>query len=145
MPVSQTEVAFSPYGNSLNLVLSGINTAKVSIMVAAYSFTSKPITEALRDAHKRGVDVVCRRRSEGQQRRKYTAVAFLANQGVPVRFNGRYAIFHNKFMVIDGRNVETGSFNYSVAAVNKNAENVLVLRDVPELAARYTEEWEAMG
>jgi phosphatidylserine/phosphatidylglycerophosphate/cardiolipin synthase-like enzyme len=47
-------------------------------------------------------------------------------------------------MVIDGRHIQTGSFNYSAAAVNKNAENVLVIRDAPELARMYAAEWERL-
>jgi phosphatidylserine/phosphatidylglycerophosphate/cardiolipin synthase-like enzyme len=137
---SEYEAAFSPYGKSLPLVLSTINSARKSIHVAAYTFTSKPIAEALSDAHKRGVDVkvVADEKSNGG---RYTAVTFLANQGVPVRLNDHYAILHNKFMVIDGTTLETGSFNYSAAAVNKNAENVLVIRDMPTLVGQYAEEW----
>jgi len=44
-------------------------------------------------------------------------------------------------MVIDGRCLETGSFNYSAAATAKNAENVLLLRNMPEIAASYRQEW----
>ena len=47
-------------------------------------------------------------------------------------------------MVIDGRHVQTGSFNYSAAAVDKNAENVLVLWNEPELAAWYAAEWQRL-
>jgi phosphatidylserine/phosphatidylglycerophosphate/cardiolipin synthase-like enzyme len=31
---------------------------------------------------------------------------------------------HNKFMIIDGKILQTGSFNYSQAAEDSNAENV---------------------
>jgi phosphatidylserine/phosphatidylglycerophosphate/cardiolipin synthase-like enzyme len=72
---------------------------------------------------------------------KYTAVNFLANQRIPVRLNDNYAIMHHKFMVIDAKSVQLGSFNYSAAAVDKNAENVLLLKDVPGIASRYLEEW----
>ena len=47
-------------------------------------------------------------------------------------------------MVIDDRHVETGSFNFSAAAVDKNAENVLVLWNVPALAAQYAAEWKRL-
>jgi phosphatidylserine/phosphatidylglycerophosphate/cardiolipin synthase-like enzyme len=47
-------------------------------------------------------------------------------------------------MIIDGRHLETGSFNYSAAAADKNAENVLLLRDAPEIAAVYAAEWEKL-
>jgi phosphatidylserine/phosphatidylglycerophosphate/cardiolipin synthase-like enzyme len=75
---------------------------------------------------------------------KYTAVTFLANNHIPTRLNGKYAIHHHKFMVIDERHVQTGSFNYSEAAVSKNAENILLLRDMPLLAKRYALEWQRL-
>ncbi|SBW10653.1 Phosphatidylserine/phosphatidylglycerophosphate / cardiolipin synthase [uncultured delta proteobacterium] len=137
------EVGFSPYGNAESIILNGISQAKTSIEVAAYSFTSKPISLALLDAHKRGVKVrvVADERSNTG---KYSAVTFLANQGVPVRTNSNYAIFHHKFMVFDGRHVEMGSFNYSAAAADKNAENVLMLWNVPDIAKPYIEEWQRL-
>jgi len=46
--------------------------------------------------------------------------------------------------VVDGTHVETGSFNYSAGVVNKNAENVLVVRDEPKPAAQYAAEWERL-
>jgi phosphatidylserine/phosphatidylglycerophosphate/cardiolipin synthase-like enzyme len=71
-------------------------------------------------------------------------VNFLANHKIPVRLNGRYAILHHKFMVIDGTMVQLGSLNYSAAAVNKKAENVLLLKDVPGIAAKYAAEWKRL-
>ena len=136
-------VAFSPRGASLELALSCIRAAERNILVAAYSFTSKPISAALLEARKRGVNVQVVADKKGNSGR-HTAVTFLADQGLPVRLNGRYAIHHHKFMVIDDRHVQTGSFNYSAAAVDKNAENVLLLRDAPDLAAQYAAEWQRL-
>ena len=45
-------------------------------------------------------------------------------------------------MVVDGRTVITGSFNFTNAAERHNAENLLMLRS-PELAAVYTANWNA--
>ena len=137
------EVAFSPRGNSLQLVLSTIQSAQKSIRVAAYSFTSNPVAEALRDAYKRGVDVKVVADKDGNSSR-YSAVTFLANQGVPVRLNGRYPIMHHKFIVVDGMHLQTGSFSYSASAASKNAENVLVLRDVPVMVEQYEAEWQRL-
>lgn len=136
-------LGFSPKGGAEAIILDGIRKAEKSIKVAAYSFTSKNIATALLDAHKRGVvvQVVADAKSNTG---KYSAVTFLANQGVPVRVNSNYAIFHHKFIVFDGRHVETGSFNFSAAASTKNAENVLLLWNVPELAAQYEQEWQRL-
>jgi phosphatidylserine/phosphatidylglycerophosphate/cardiolipin synthase-like enzyme len=50
---------------------------------------------------------------------------------------------HDKFIVVDGEMVETGSFNFTASAEARNAENVLVLRDLA-VAQRYGKEWERL-
>lgn len=139
-PDVKFEIGFSPGGSALDVILKGIRQAEKSILVAAYSFSSKPISTALLEAHNRGVSVqvVADKKSNTG---RYTALTFLANHGVPVRVNGNYQIFHHKFMVIDGLHVETGSFNYSAAAVNRNAENVLMIWNTREVAAIYARQW----
>jgi phosphatidylserine/phosphatidylglycerophosphate/cardiolipin synthase-like enzyme len=66
----------------------------------------------------------------------------LANQGVPTMIDANHAIAHHKVIVIDGETVLTGSFNFAKAAQEKNAENLLIIRD-PALAAQYTANWQA--
>lgn len=138
------DVGYTP-GNALKLVLKGIHEAREHILVAAYLFTSKPIATALLEAHKRGVAVavIADHKSNGPTS-PYSAATFLANQGVQVRLNGNYAIFHHKFMVIDDSHIETGSFNYSSNAAKRNAENVLLVWNAPELAAHYSTEWKRL-
>lgn len=135
------EVAFSPKAGATELVVKVINSARKSIRLAAYSFTSKPITQALVDAHKRGVDVqvVVDKSQKGE---KYTSATFLANMGIPVRVDSMHAIQHNKFIVADEIHVQNGSFNYTAAAEQRNAENALVVWSNPKLAAIYTVNWE---
>jgi phosphatidylserine/phosphatidylglycerophosphate/cardiolipin synthase-like enzyme len=77
-----------------------------------------------------------------QRSEQYSSADFLANQGVPTIIDANHAISHNKVMVIDGETVITGSFNFTKAAQEKNAENVLIIRD-QALAAQYTQNWEA--
>lgn len=133
------EYGFSPNGKALNLILKEIDNAKVSIDVAAYAFTSQPISVALLHAKKRGVEV--RLVADKKANKHYTAATFLANQHVPVKLNGRYKIMHNKFMVFDHKTVETGSFNYSKAAFKSNAENVIVIHGDRDLAIGYEKEF----
>jgi phosphatidylserine/phosphatidylglycerophosphate/cardiolipin synthase-like enzyme len=136
------EVAFSPNGGATDLVVRTIDPAKTGIPVAAYSFNSKPISTAVLATHKRGVDVrVVVGKSNATAR--YTAATFLANQGVLVRVDYQRAIMHDKFIVVDGVTVETGSFNFTASADSKNAENLLVLHD-PAVAERYQREWERL-
>jgi phosphatidylserine/phosphatidylglycerophosphate/cardiolipin synthase-like enzyme len=137
------DIGFSPKQGAQEVVLKGIGAARKSILVAAYGFTSRTISGALLDAHRRGVDVSVVA-DGGQNADRYSAVRFLANQGIPVRLNDRHKIAHSKYMVIDGRHVQTGSFNYSAAAANDNAENVILIWDVPAIAERYAADWKRL-
>jgi phosphatidylserine/phosphatidylglycerophosphate/cardiolipin synthase-like enzyme len=134
------EVGFSPGGTAVKLVLEVISEAKSSILVACYSFTNRDIVEALEKAAHRGVKVRIVA-DEGASKDKYSQVPIVKAAGIPVRIATRYAIMHNKFLVIDGTTIETGSFNYTAAAVKSNAENAIVLRNAPEIAKTYTAEW----
>lgn len=134
------EVAFSPNGGATALVVKTIAGAKKSILVQAYSFTSAQIAKALVEARARGVDVrVILDKSQKSER--YTSATYLANHGVPVWIDAAHAIAHNKVIVIDGDTVITGSFNFTKAAAEKNAENVLVLHGNPDLARIYDANW----
>jgi phosphatidylserine/phosphatidylglycerophosphate/cardiolipin synthase-like enzyme len=134
------EVAFSPNGGCTDLVIKVINSAKTSIRVLAYSFTSAPIAKALVEAHKRGVDVQVVV-DKSQKSAKYTSATFIANEGIPVRIDSKHAIAHNKVIVIDGHTVQQGSFNYTKAAEDSNGENVLVNWDNQKLAEVYLKDW----
>ena len=134
------EVAFSPRAGATELVIKAISSAHASIRLAAYSFTSKPIAQALVDAHKRGVDVQVVV-DKSQKSARYSSATFLANMGVPTRVDLMHKIMHNKFIVVDAKHVETGSFNFTSSAENGNAENAIVLWNNPQLAAIYTANW----
>lgn len=71
------------------------------------------------------------------------ALNVLANAGIPLRTNGQYKIMHDKVIVTDGQNVETGSFNYTRSAAESNSENALVVRGVPALAQTYLAHWQS--
>ena len=140
---SSIEAAFSPDGGATEAIVSLITEAKKTIRVAACSFASKPIAGALMEAHKRGVDVQVVL-DKSNLSAKYSSATFLANVGIPVRINSRYAIMHNKYIVVDGSTLETGSFNYSAAAEDNNAENVLVIRGNQKLADTYLKNWQKL-
>ena len=135
------EVAFSPNGGGAGLIIRTIGEAKKTIQVQAYSFTNADIAKALLDAHKRGVNVRVVL-DKSQETEKYTSATFLANAGVPVRIDDDFAIAHSKIMILDEETVITGSFNFTKAAEERNAENVLVIRGNKELAKLYLQNWQ---
>jgi len=142
IPAQASEVAFSPHGGGESLVLKTIAGANKSIYVAAYSFTSKPVTTALIDARARGVDIwlVADKSNLIGRGEK---VSLLIKAGVPVHYQSCYHIFHHKFLVVDDIRVQAGSFNYSAAAAKSNAENVIVIDD-KAIAGQYKAEWQRL-
>ncbi|MCK8232103.1 phospholipase D-like domain-containing protein, partial [Erwinia amylovora] len=47
---------------------------------------------------------------------------------------------HNKFLVVDSKTVQTGSFNNTSNAAKSKAENVLLVQKAPTLAATNQQE-----
>jgi phosphatidylserine/phosphatidylglycerophosphate/cardiolipin synthase-like enzyme len=132
-------VYFSPSGAATSAICRALNKATGSVFVQAYSFTSAPIAEALVKAHKRGVKVqVLLDKSHLTQ--KYSIVDILVSVGIPTLIDAVHAIAHNKVMIIDNEMVVTGSFNFTKAAEERNAENLLIIRS-KELSARYLGNW----
>lgn len=136
------EVAFSPEASSEALVLKAIGSATQTLRLAGYTFTSPAVVRALLDTRKRGVDVrvlIDDRGNHGAA--SLAAIRLVVGAGIPLRTISTYAIHHDKYIVIDGRHVETGSFNYSAAAARTNSENVLVVWNDRDVAAKYLAHW----
>jgi phosphatidylserine/phosphatidylglycerophosphate/cardiolipin synthase-like enzyme len=132
-------VYFSPQGGCTEAVVDQLRHARSTILVQAYSFTSAPIAKALVEAHRRHVKVEVLL-DKSQRTEKYSSATYIYNNGIPCYIDARHAIAHNKIIVIDGQTVLTGSFNFTKAAEENNAENLLVIHD-RELADRYTQNW----
>lgn len=134
------QVCFTPGQNCTEEITDVIDAAKKSIFVQAYSFTSAPIAAHLVAAKKRGVmvNVIL---DKSQKTQRYSASRFLVNQHIPCWIDYKPAIAHNKIMIIDEKEVITGSFNFTKAAQNKNAENLLIIHDA-QLANIYMKNWQ---
>ncbi|QZY97793.1 phospholipase D family nuclease [Pantoea dispersa] len=138
------DVGFSPEGSAQQLVLRTLDSARESIHLMGYSFTSPEVVRALVAARRRGVDVRVVVDDKGNRSKaSQAALNVLANAGIPLRTNGQYKIMHDKVIITDGQNVELGSFNYTRSAAESNSENALVVRGVPALAQTYLAHWQS--
>ncbi|HZG19024.1 MAG TPA: phospholipase D family protein [Herbaspirillum sp.] len=138
--------AFAPWDDIEGLIVGQLDGARRQILVQAYLLTSRPITDALVAARKRGIDV--RVLMDGGQLDKNAndRLRQLRGAGIPVWLETDYRNAHNKVIVIDAglasATVITGSYNFTWSAQHKNAENILVLGKNPPLAARYAANWQ---
>jgi len=138
-PAGDWQVCFTPEEECTQKLVGTLRQARRSILVQAYSFTSAPIARALVDARRRGVEVEVIL-DHSQQTEKYSSADYLSRSGIPTLIDAEHAIAHNKVMIIDEETVVTGSFNFTRAAQQHNAENLLIIRDAA-LAQRYFANW----
>ncbi|GHM58125.1 MAG: phospholipase [Candidatus Mesenet longicola] len=135
------EVCFVPGENCTQEIVSMLDKAEKSILLQAYEFTSKPIVNGVIAAKKRGIDVqVILDKNQVKHKYSIPVVKELLSNEISVWIDNKPAIAHNKVMVIDNHKVITGSFNFTAAAQDRNAENLLTIDD-EEVVKKYTENW----
>lgn len=130
------QVYYSPKGGCTEAVVHELGRARREVLIQAYSFTSKPIADALIDAKARKVHIeILLDRSNEQE--TYTELGHLIEQGITPLIDAHHAIAHNKVMIIDRKILITGSFNFTHQAEMENAENLLIIKGQPALLKKY--------
>jgi phosphatidylserine/phosphatidylglycerophosphate/cardiolipin synthase-like enzyme len=117
-----------------------IDSARESCYCALFDVDLDEAARRLALRHQAGVDVriVTDSQHEGRQ-----ALRTCINAGIPVVFDNRSPFMHNKFCVVDGEAVWTGSTNVTFNGFYKNNNNALLIRSRP-LAANYGSEFSEM-
>lgn len=137
------KVCFTPNQSCLSQILKAINEAKTSIMLLGYSFTSKPITNALIQAKKRGVNIrIVLDHGQKSQKHSKEIIHILGKENISLRFDHSVKIAHNKVMIIDNHLTLTGSYNWTHSAEFNNAENLIFIES-QEIAKKYLDYFEA--
>ncbi|MCA9540252.1 MAG: lamin tail domain-containing protein, partial [Myxococcales bacterium] len=125
-----------------DIVVQMIDRARVSVDLAVMGFSRDTVIDALLRAHDRGVRI----RFVGDARHMFGDVRGyeeLQRLNVPMQVGNQNHIMHNKFFVVDGRFVLTGTGNITPTGFNRN-DNNFVLIDSPQVAADFTAEFEQM-
>ena len=136
------DVCFSPEGNCDRKLIEFIDSAKTTLRIAIYSLNHEGITTAILRAHDRGVDVRVVV-DKGQSKSTNSGVPALTQDHVPTRFGNFSGIMQNKYNIVDDQMLETGSFNYSIAATSKNAENQIYL-STSTIVSKYMQNFETI-
>ncbi|XP_061536032.1 mitochondrial cardiolipin hydrolase [Phycodurus eques] len=130
-----------PHGvqTSFTRLLRFILSATSSLDLCLFSFSNMDLSRAVLHLYRKKVAVrvlVDKQYSviSGSQ------VGALRKAGICVRNVGRYVHMHHKFALVDGRRLITGSLNWTLAAVQCNAENILVTEE-PRLVRPFVGEF----
>jgi phosphatidylserine/phosphatidylglycerophosphate/cardiolipin synthase-like enzyme len=138
---SPIEVYFSPQDGTLEHILSAVNSAQESVDFLAYSFTSDELAQALIERSNAGVTVRGVFDRDQYHSNSGTEYETLHTAGLDVGLDANPRLMHHKVIIIDGKVVITGSYNFSNNAEQYNDENTLIIHD-PKIAADYQSEFQ---
>jgi len=132
--------AVSLRGGPDSALASAIRQARLSVDVASYDLDLWSVRDALLEAQRRGISVRMVTDSDNIYEEE---IQDLIGAGIPVLGDRREGLMHNKFVVIDGQQVWTGSLNLTLNSAYRNNDNLIGILSA-ELAENYTNEFEEM-
>ncbi|MGH2522725.1 MAG: phospholipase D-like domain-containing protein, partial [Anaerolineales bacterium] len=130
----------NPTGGIPDKVAASLATAQRTIDVAIYEFDLLPLTQPLIQAAQRGVRV---RLVTDTDSLEEAPIQQLSAAGIPLVDDQRSAIMHDKFVVIDGATVWTGSMNFTRNDAYRNNNSFMQITST-RLAQNYATEFEEM-
>ncbi|HLN85786.1 MAG TPA: phospholipase D-like domain-containing protein, partial [Candidatus Limnocylindrales bacterium] len=132
---------FSSRDSLAQAVTDSLRQAKQKVILALYGFNNNDLADELIKLAKKGVVVRVKiDTAKGAEKKTGALISRLKSGGVEVQTVAPGGRNHNKFAVIDGSRVLTGSYNWTAKA-ESNWENLLVI-ECAELAKSYEAEWE---
>lgn len=104
---------FFPNLDNVNKLERYIKMAKKSLLICVFNFTNDVLARAVKHVHSQGVEVRVITDDECMTNRGNDCQS-LADEGIPVRTDSATEYhMHNKFMIVDGTFLLTGSFNWT--------------------------------
>ncbi len=155
-------------GGLEDTLAAAIRNARQTVDVAAFELNSRPIADALLDRHRQGVRVRIvtdnehglnvalyerYRAATGSEKEDIrlefvtdpadTLLDELYDAGIPIVDDARNGLMHNKFVIIDGNEVWTGSYNLTINDTYRNNNNLVHIRSA-RVAENYQVEFNEM-
>jgi len=123
-----------------------VNSATRTLDIAVYDFDLENVAQAMAAAKGRGVAVRMVTDSDTLNNKDAAiqkALGIVKGAGIAIVGDERQAIMHHKFAVRDGDEIWTGSWNFTTGDTYRLNNNAVRMHS-PELAHRFTEEFEQM-
>jgi phosphatidylserine/phosphatidylglycerophosphate/cardiolipin synthase-like enzyme len=136
----QIENYFAPKDGVADKIAGRIAQAQQSIHFLAFSFTNDTIGNAMLARAKAGVSVAGVFETTGSET-QFSEYDKMRKAKLDVLQDGNPYVMHHKVIIIDGRTVIFGSFNFSNNADKDNDENLLIVDD-PTLAQAFEAEFQ---
>ena len=121
-------------------LVESIDSARLSIDVAAYSISLNSVRNALIRAHDRGVNVRMVMESTNMEG---SDVQKLQEAGIVIVGDNQNGLMHDKFMVMDRSEVWLGSMNFTDSGTYEDNNNMIHIRST-KIAENYSVEFNEM-
>ncbi len=121
-------------------LIHALRGAQSSVYGAFYDISSVKIADEFIAAYRRGVEVAIVTEKDNYSGKALTS---MIEAGIPVVKDNSPGLMHNKFAVIDMKQVFTGSFNLTENCTVRNNNNAIVIKS-SELAEIYLNEFREM-
>lgn len=121
-------------------LVEAIDSARLTIDVAIYSLSLNSVRNALIRAQSRGVQVRMVMESDNLDR---TDPQIIKDAGIPILGDRREGLMHNKFVIIDGHEVWTGSTNFTDSGAYLDNNHLIRIRSL-KVAENFTKEFNEM-
>jgi mitochondrial cardiolipin hydrolase len=135
-------VYFSPGEACLGAIVNRLRSARSTIDICVFTITDNRISDAIIDAHRRGVKV----RIISDNDKAFDAgsdIARFRDQKIPLVLDDTPYHMHHKFAIFDGVRVLNGSYNWTRGAAEMNEENIVDSGD-PDVIARFQGEFDQL-
>lgn len=120
------------FSNIRDMILNEIHNSKRDISIAVAWFTQRDLFNAIIEAIDRGVDVSLILINDIINRNEYGLdfSLYLQKGGKLCFADSRKILMHNKFCLFDNHILITGSYNWTYAAEQRNAENIILTDEI---------------
>jgi len=145
----KVEAYFSPNGGVRDAVIQKLEKARKTVDIAMYMFTDRKLAYELLKLKNRGVKVRIVLDGPASEN-KFSKSRFFKGRGMNVRCDYSHPstkygnIMHNKFAIIDNAILITGSYNWTASAEKLNDENILIVKDAPQIILKYEKMFEKL-
>jgi phosphatidylserine/phosphatidylglycerophosphate/cardiolipin synthase-like enzyme len=133
------ETMFSPEDHVVFRILELIKEAEQRIEILSFTLTHDAIADALLQQSLSGIDVVGVVEASMIDQTG-SDVERLREAGLDIRLMDQDGLMHHKVIVLDGKRVLLGSYNFSRSAEERNDENVLIVHH-PSIAEEFRKEF----
>ena len=140
---AKIKIVFCPKDNCTKTLLDSIKQTKEFMYCAFYNLDSEEIISAINELIKKGVDV--RIIIDNNYEDNIIGKIKCKDCYISDRSDDKpEAYMHNKFCIIDNSTIITGSANPTYNGLNRNDNNIIIIKGVKQLVKNYYEEFKEM-